>query len=154
MVISVRGMGRMALLLLALGMASSVGHAASEQKICDDLFKACFVVKGAPPYAPDNPFVAGVKPNQRPEGAPVITAYEKGAAWYERALHGVSQPYPWSLRFLEDQGAWFTPFIHPGMTPPYDIRGWHRVAKVRKAAAKPRPRRKPRGHLRRKKIRK
>lgn len=42
-----------------------------------------------------------------------------------RALTGVEPPYPASLRFLEDQGAWHTPFIHPGMTGPYDIRRWH-----------------------------
>ncbi len=70
-------------------------------------------------------FIAGVKPDQRPEGAPVITEYKKDGAWYTRALTGVIPPYPSSLRFLEDQGAWFTPFIHPGMTGPYDIRGWH-----------------------------
>ena len=28
--------------------------------------------------------------------------------------------------FLEDQGNWYTPFNHPGMTGRYDIRGWHR----------------------------
>ncbi len=77
-------------------------------------------------YSPDDPFVAGVKPDRRPEGAPVVKEYPKDAAWYERALTGVVPPYPYSLRFLEDQGAWYTPFIHPGMLPPYDLRGWHR----------------------------
>lgn len=42
-----------------------------------------------------------------------------------RALTGGEPPYPASLRFLEDQGAWHTPFTHPGMTGPYDIRRWH-----------------------------
>ena len=69
--------------------------------------------------------VAGVMPSQRPAGAPVITQFEKDTAWYTQALHGVSRPYPASLRFLEDQGAWHTPFNRPGMPPPYDIRGWH-----------------------------
>ena len=72
------------------------------------------------------PFIAGVDPSVRPAGAPVVTTYVKDGAWYQRALTGVSAPYPYSLRFLEDQGAWFTPFIHPGMTGPYDIRGWHK----------------------------
>ncbi len=72
-------------------------------------------------------FIAGVHPDRRPEGAPVIASYPKDAAWYRRALTGIVPPYPASLRFLEDQGAWFTPFIHPGMTGPYDIRGWHRA---------------------------
>lgn len=71
------------------------------------------------------PFIAGTKPWERPENAPVITEYFKDARWYAEALHGVSEPYPYSLRFLEDQGAWFNPFTKPGMPGPYDIRGWH-----------------------------
>lgn len=69
--------------------------------------------------------VAGTQPDQRPQGAPVITEFTRDGAWYEQALHGVDQPYPASLKFLEDQGAWFTPFIHAGMPGPYDIRHWH-----------------------------
>ena len=70
--------------------------------------------------------IAGVKPYQRPENAPVIKEVSKNADWYAHALSGVSQPYPGSLHFLESQGAWYTPFNHPGMTGRYDIRGWHR----------------------------
>ncbi len=70
--------------------------------------------------------IAGLHPDQRPAGAPKITRFEKNKAWYQRALHGVQPPYPASLRFLEDEGAWYTPFIHPGMTGRYDIRRWHR----------------------------
>ena len=80
----------------------------------------------AAPYSPDNPFIAGVNPAQRPQGAPVIKTYPKDAQWYARALTGVVPPYPYSLKFLESQGGWFDPFIHPGMLPPYDIRGWHK----------------------------
>lgn len=69
--------------------------------------------------------VAGLAPQQRPTGAPVIASYEKNGVWYRQALHGISEPYPASLRFLEDQGPWHTPFHMPGMTGPYDIRGWH-----------------------------
>ena len=102
--------------------------------------------RAAPVYSPDNPFIAGVKPNQRPAGAPVLKTYPRDAAWYERALHGISEPYPYSLRFLEDQGSWFTPFIHPGMTPPYDIRHWHE----RKASVQPARVVKPRKRVKRK----
>lgn len=70
-------------------------------------------------------YIAGLVPSARPEAAPVVTSYDKTGAWYEHALFGVSKPYPHSLKFLEDQGAWWTPFIHPGMSGPYDIRGWH-----------------------------
>lgn len=73
-------------------------------------------------------YIAGIRPWERPEQAPRITEVHHGGAWYRRALTGVVPPYPASLRFLEDQGNWYTPFNHPGMYPPYDIRGWHRGA--------------------------
>jgi len=69
--------------------------------------------------------IAGLTPDQRPAGAPVIKEMKKTPEWYANALRGVSEPYPYSLKFLENQGAWYTPFIYPGMTTPYDIRGWH-----------------------------
>jgi len=77
----------------------------------------------------DDP-VAGLAPDVRPAGAPRIEIYAKDGAWYRQALHGVLPPYPASLRFLEDQGAWHTPFTVPGMTGPYDIRNWHRPAQA------------------------
>ncbi len=70
--------------------------------------------------------IAGIAPDKRPQNAPVITRVSKDGNWYKRALTGVVAPYPYSLRFLEDQGNWFNPFIHPGMHGPYDIRGWHK----------------------------
>jgi hypothetical protein len=87
----------------------------------------CFLIHGAGAATPalaDFP-IAGVRPYQRLEGAPVINEVDKAPGWYEHALTGVSRPYPVSLRFLEDQGNWYTPFNRPGMTAPYDIRGWH-----------------------------
>ena len=69
--------------------------------------------------------IAGVDPSQRPVGAPVIDTVVKPAGWYAQALTGISQPYPQSLRFLEDQGNWYTPFNRPGTPPRYDIRGWY-----------------------------
>ena len=70
-------------------------------------------------------FVAGVTPDRRPDGAPVQAQSSFDKVARERALRGVSKPYPPSLRFLEDQGGWYTPFAHPGMPGPYDIRGMH-----------------------------
>lgn len=77
------------------------------------------------PALSDFLYIAGSEPSARPAEAPVIIEYAKDAAWYDAALRGVSAPYPYSLRFLEDEGAWFSPFLHPGMTGPYDIRDWH-----------------------------
>ena len=73
----------------------------------------------------ENLFIAGLHPGQRPENAPVITEVFKDQAWYARALTGISWPYPNSLRFLDNQGNWYTPFSRPGMTGYYDLRGWH-----------------------------
>jgi hypothetical protein len=92
-------------------------------KVCCRLFAAFSLLPvvsavGAQP-------VAGLVPYQRPAGAPVITEYYKDGNWYRRALTGIERPYPASLRFLEDQGPWYTPFIRPGMTGKYDIRRWH-----------------------------
>jgi hypothetical protein len=67
--------------------------------------------------------VAGLAPYQRPTRAPVLTASSVLDA--RQALRGVSSPIPDSLKFLNNQGGWFTPFTHPGMTGPYDLRGWH-----------------------------
>lgn len=69
--------------------------------------------------------IAGTEPGQRPPEAPRIQAVDHSGAWYQQALHGISRPYPFSLRFLEDQGNWHTPFNRPGLTGRYDIRGWH-----------------------------
>lgn len=82
-------------------------------------------IAGVTGAAAQDLFVAGVVPSERPKGAPVVTEVAKDGAWYAQALHGVDSPYPASLRFLEDQGNWFDPFLHPGMTGPYDIRHWH-----------------------------
>jgi hypothetical protein len=67
--------------------------------------------------------IAGFAPFQRPANAPVQTVSPVLDA--RQALRGVSSPIPDSLDFLKDQGSWFTPFTHPGMTGPYDLRGWH-----------------------------
>ena len=83
---------------------------------------------GAPALAQDA-FIAGTTPSVRPANAPTITEFAKDAAWTQRALHGVDAPYPESLGFLDDQGGWFNPFLHPGMLGPYDIRKWHEPAK-------------------------
>ncbi len=69
------------------------------------------------------PFVAGTKPDRRPDRAPRIHTLDHNADWRAAALRGVSKPIPSSLRFVDDQGAWFTPFTRRNMPPPYDIRG-------------------------------
>ena len=68
------------------------------------------------------PFVAGLDPAVRPAGAPVVASFEQTPAWKAQALKGIDPPHV-GLRFLDDQGAWYTPFNHPNQKGPYDIRG-------------------------------
>ncbi len=84
-------------------------------------------VLGWPAVAVAEPVVVGgAFPDRRPEGAPVIVEFVRDPAWYARALHGIPPPFPDSLRFLDDQGAWYTPFDRPGAPGRYDLRDWHR----------------------------
>lgn len=77
--------------------------------------------------AADVHFISGIAPDQRPANASVITQFQKDRAWYRQALNGVSMPYPKSLSFLEDQGAWYTPFDRSNVPGRYDIRGLYQV---------------------------
>lgn len=70
-------------------------------------------------------FVAGLAPNQRPTGAPVIHEFAPSANWRTQSLVGVSEPIPASLDFIDNQGAWYTPFNQPGMPGYYDLRNLH-----------------------------
>ncbi len=72
--------------------------------------------------------VAAASRQQRPAVAPSLKQFAHTDAWRAQALRGVSQPYPASLKFLDNQGAWYTPFDRPGMPGPYDPRGLHNAA--------------------------
>lgn len=91
-----------------------------------------FVFAAEPPVV-----VAGLRPDQRPLAAPVIKDIKKEAAWYRQFLHGIEEPYPASLRFLEDQGAWYTPFNRPNVGGRYDIRGMTSDAPFKPVQATP-----------------
>lgn len=80
----------------------------------------------------DDVVIAGETPHMRPANAPTITSHQKDADWYCRALVGVEPPYSHSLRFLEDQGAWYSPFLVAGLTGRYDIRKRHGADTCRK----------------------
>jgi hypothetical protein len=79
-------------------------------------------------------FVAGLLPNQRPAGAPVIREFAPDTHWRVQALAGVSEPIP-PLGFIDSQGAWYTPFNHPGMPGYYDLRNWHPGTRAQNPAA-------------------
>lgn len=72
--------------------------------------------------------VAGLAPDARPLGAPVLKTFSATPEARAQATRGLSQPLPPGLAFLKDQGAWYTPFTRPGMPGYYDIRGLHTSA--------------------------
>lgn len=75
--------------------------------------------------ATENWPVAGLAPYERPAGAPVLREFARPPAWTVDATRGIAQPLPAGLRFIADQGAWYTPFTRPGMPGRYDIRHLH-----------------------------
>ena len=80
------------------------------------LLTAAVVAENAP--------IAGLQPQARPLGAPLIQTFEPGPAWRAQALRGIGEP-PSGLNFLQDQGAWYTPFNRPNLLGKYDIRRLH-----------------------------
>lgn len=71
--------------------------------------------------------IAGLLPDQRPEGAPVIKEMIHQDQLRRYLVHGIENPIPESIqKWMKDQGGWFTPFSHPGMLGRYDLRGWHK----------------------------
>lgn len=77
------------------------------------------------PVQAEESVVGGLTPSVRPANAPSIRAIHYGAEWLQKQLAGVSQPYPNTLVFLNNQGEWYTPFSRRGMPGRYDIRGLH-----------------------------
>jgi hypothetical protein len=73
------------------------------------------------------PAVAGLTPFERPAGAPVISSFAPSEAWKQRAVRGIDEPQN-GLKFLNDQGAWYSPFLQPNLPGRYDIRQMHRSA--------------------------
>ena len=97
----------------------------SRLKVLTQLIGICLLWQTSSAHGDAYP-IAGIEPDKRPVNAPLIGSVQKGDAWYAQALTGVESPYPASLRFLEDQGNWYTPFSHPGMPGRYDLRQWYR----------------------------
>ena len=100
---------------LGLGLAASLVVAASGSSWAE----------ANPAVADSTVSVAGLAPFERPEGAPALGEFQQTAEWRAKSLRGISEPLPPSLKFIDSQGAWYTPFDHPGMLGPYDLREWH-----------------------------
>ncbi|MEZ5818625.1 MAG: hypothetical protein R3D44_16225 [Hyphomicrobiaceae bacterium] len=83
---------------------------------------ACFP---APEIAGAEHLIAGVRPHERPAGAPRITEVVRDPDRVSAATAGIPGALPPSFKFLEHQGGWYMPIDRPGMTGTYDIRGLH-----------------------------
>ncbi|MGZ8219629.1 hypothetical protein [Methylomagnum sp.] len=109
-----------------LALASACGENATPAKPGKETALPAKSAESASPVSPtkSSGFVAGLQPNQRPAGAPVIREFVPNANWRARSLTGFSEPIPVGLGFLDSQGAWYTPFNQPGMPGYYDLRDW------------------------------
>lgn len=74
----------------------------------------------------DTTAVAGLRPWERPVGAPRLTA-DLTAEARAALLRGIPAPHT-GLDFIKDQGAWYTPFGRPNLPGRYDIRQLHTTA--------------------------
>jgi hypothetical protein len=79
-------------------------------------------------------FVAGEQPDRRPSAAPVMPEPPGGPERLATLAKGVEAPIPEGVVRLNVPGRWFTPFERPGMTAPYDLRGWHQAAPTKSNA--------------------
>ncbi len=70
-------------------------------------------------------FVAGLHPDRRPDNAPQITQQTTSPEALARDLRGIEGQPPGNVETIAATGAWWVPLRGPGMTPPYDPRGWH-----------------------------
>ena len=61
-------------------------------------------------------------------GAPTETDQPASPEQMARWLRGVSAPHPGNVDTIAATGRWWVPLRGPGMTPPYDPRGWHEGA--------------------------
>jgi hypothetical protein len=69
--------------------------------------------------------VAGLQPDQRPEGAPVVRVHAVDATLKQQRLKGVTTPWPGTVERIAESGAWYSPMFHPGMPSRYDLRQLH-----------------------------
>jgi len=74
-------------------------------------------------------FVAGLQPDRRPQGAPVIVEASFSPEQLAQFLRGIEPPPPGNVATIVATGQWFVPMRHPGATSPYDIRGWHAASR-------------------------
>lgn len=112
-----------------LTLISACGESANHTKSLREVSRAVTPQVFVGETKQDQPvrFVAGLQPNQRPADAPVIQEFTPSADWRKQALAGISDPIPDSLNFLDNQGAWYTPFNRLGMPGYYDLRNLHRT---------------------------
>lgn len=82
------------------------------------------LLSAAAAQAQEIQFISGLEPDKRPASAPSVDS-KLSSAPRTGTLHGISAPHPKSLRFVRDQGTWYTPFTIPGMTGRYDLRDYH-----------------------------
>lgn len=108
------------LAFVAVGLLASVGSTNAQEAV------ASAAASAAVPAAPKK-FVAGLQPDRRPEGFPVVTADPAvDQTKLDKYLKGIDQPLPGNVESIVKTGSWYVPMRKTGMTAPYDLRGLHK----------------------------
>lgn len=89
------------------------------------LFAFALVAAASSSLAQAPGFVAGLHPDRRPDGAPQVAQQPADPQALARSLRGIEGQPPGNVEAIAATGAWWVPLRGPGMTPPYDPRGWH-----------------------------
>jgi hypothetical protein len=92
------------------------------------LFAICTMVCATGATAQTAGHIAGLHPDRRPDDAPRVPETARTPAQVEQTLHGVEKPIPGNVELIAATGNWWVPLRQPGMTAPYDPRGWHSTA--------------------------
>jgi hypothetical protein len=80
-------------------------------------------------------YVAGLQPDRRPDAAPQLAEVARTPQQLAHALYGIEAPIPGNVALIAATGNWWVPLRHPGMTGPYDLRGWHNANAATNASA-------------------
>lgn len=110
-----------------LTVVAACGESANQEKSAKESLRAVKSPMATDAAMPNltTRFVAGFAPNQRPADAPTVREFIPNNQQRKQLLTGISEPIPASLGFIDNQGAWYTPFNQPGMPGYYDLRNWH-----------------------------
>lgn len=90
-------------------------------------FALCILALSVGAWAQTTSPTAGLQPDRRPDGAPQLAQATLTPEKRDQVLRGIERPIPGNVESIATTGSWWVPLRNPGMTGPYDLRGWHSI---------------------------